>query len=132
MAKLTAAPGADPQGGGSSNGADAGKIPTYKDAETHDASMIQYVTAWALVLILLLILNRSKWGHALIYYGLALSLLLLVLVNYQAITTLLAPAGSRGVHSGDEPGHPVPEETTQEASPTRVVSGRAPRFQVST
>jgi hypothetical protein len=88
-----------------SSGTQGGAVAGYKDAEVTNQGFIQYVIAWSLVLILVLLLNRTKWGHALIYYGLALSLLILVLANYRSITELLAPASQPS--SDDEA--PVPE-----------------------
>jgi hypothetical protein len=117
-----------------------GGVATYNEATIDDASALQYLIAWGLVLLLILILNRSRWGHNLIYYGLALSLLLLVLVNYQAITALLAPATQN--NAGDdaaEPAAPVDtgtgagagQEPLGPSDPTSPVNARAPKFQTA-
>src|SRR5271166_4561346 len=97
-------------GGLSGNQASGSAGPAdYQAAETNDANALQWLMAWGLVLLLALLLNRARWGHALTYYGLSLSLLLLVLVNHQAIAALLAPAGDNsqataGAASGVEGG----------------------------
>lgn len=115
-------------------------VTLYHAAETSNPSVIKWAIAWGVVLVLLLLFNRSKAGHSLIYYGLVLSLLLLVVANYGPISALLAPASGIG---GSEPGPtPIPDPGTggppEGAQPgvtsdvTRPITGRrAPSFLTS-
>lgn len=101
------------------------------EPKTNDYNAIQYIGAWGLVLLLLMLLNRSRWGHALIYYALALSLLILLVGNYTAITGLLAPASQSANGTPDNiPASPdldagVPP-INQAIGPTAPITARAP------
>ncbi|MGZ6392508.1 MAG: hypothetical protein ACXWQZ_24990 [Ktedonobacterales bacterium] len=53
--------------------------------------IMRWVIAWAVVLLLLGLLNRTRLGHTLIYYALALMLLLLVVTQYKWFANVLQP-----------------------------------------
>lgn len=97
-----------PDGGAGTQTGNATTTTAYQAAETNDYSVVQYLIAWGIVFLILALLNRTRWGHALIYYALILALAVLLLVNYQAITSLIAPAS--GIQGGEEQGpNPIPE-----------------------
>ncbi len=54
----------------------------------------QIIVAWLLFGLLAWLLAKTKIGYTLIYYVLVLAILFLVLTQYQAITSLLAPLRS--------------------------------------
>lgn len=118
--------------------ADTAVDASYAAAETNNESAFKWLLAWGLVLILILVFNRTRWGHTLIYYGLALSLLLLVLANYQGITTLLAPASGGAGEESTSPGpnasasESTQDQTTQpDSTVSPSASVQAPRFQIN-
>lgn len=49
---------------------------------------------WAVILLLLFALNKTKVGHTLIYWGLVLILMFLFLNNYQRIQAVMIKGGS--------------------------------------
>lgn len=59
-------------------------------------SAYQVIVAWTLVLLLLWLIAQAKIGATLIYYTLVVMILFLVLTQYQAITSLLAPFTAPG------------------------------------
>lgn len=54
----------------------------------------RWVTAWAVILVVLFLLTRFRAGYVAVYYALALALLLLVVVNYGWFQSALAPLQS--------------------------------------
>lgn len=55
----------------------------------------RWILAWVVMLVALSVFNRTRMGHVIIYYSLALSLLLVFATQYQWFTWALAPLGSR-------------------------------------
>ena len=51
----------------------------------------QWLIAWAIMLVLLNLINRTRIGHVTIYYSLWLMLLFLIVTQYQFIASALAP-----------------------------------------
>jgi hypothetical protein len=107
-------------------------IAGYAQAETNDYSMVQYLVAWTIVLLLAIILNRTRWGHALIYYALVLALALLLVTNYAALTALLAPAGSESTGPGTADTGTDTIGPAQEASSPTLAAGSAAAGQIAT
>jgi len=58
---------------------------------TNTISAYRWVIAWIVLLIILALISRFKIGYTIIYYLLLLSIIFLVLTQYQAITSLLSP-----------------------------------------
>lgn len=56
---------------------------------------MQTLVSWLLFIILLMVLARTKIGHMLIVYVLWLAVILLLVVNYKAISNLLSPIGGQ-------------------------------------
>lgn len=116
-----------PPSGGATPGADSGATPGSTVA-SNDTSTVQFIAAWGIFLLLMVLLNRTRWGHAIIYYTLALAMLLLFLVNYRAVGAILAPV-SQG---GGEPMDTVPSDTTGPAGasqpPAGYVTAAAPKL----
>ena len=54
-------------------------------------SAYSWLIAWGVLLAALTLINRTKLGHAAIYYGLVLMLVFVILSNYRFIQTSLAP-----------------------------------------
>lgn len=57
---------------------------------THPSAYM-YLAAWALVLIVLFGLSRTKIGYVVIYYTLILAIVFLIVTQYNAIGAVLAP-----------------------------------------
>lgn len=68
-------------------------------------SAYRYLLAWAVGIVLLALLNRSRLGHALIYYTLILMIAFLVVTQAPYIAAALAPL-SEGDGPLEEPGPP--------------------------
>jgi uncharacterized membrane protein YgcG len=77
------------------------------------ASLLRWLLAWIVIGAFLALLNRSRWGHTIIYYSLILCIVLLALTQYQWISWALQPfqsltaggsSGSTRPASGSEPG----------------------------
>lgn len=75
-------------------------VPTSQGAPGSTAGAIDYARSllgWALVIIVLAALSRTRTGYVVIYYALWLAIIFLVLGSYQRVTDLLAyvraPAG---------------------------------------
>jgi hypothetical protein len=66
-------------------------------------SALRWLLAWGVLLILLSFVNRTRIGHALLYYGLALLIVFLVVTQYQWFSWALRPIGA-----------PVPQTTDSE------------------
>lgn len=56
----------------------------------------QWLVAWVVLLAILALLNRSRVGHALLYYGMLLLLVTLVLTNWRFIVSALSPINLLG------------------------------------
>ncbi len=52
-----------------------------------------WLIAWIAMIVFLVLINKSRLGHVIIYYALWLMLTFLLVTQYKAITTLLAPIG---------------------------------------
>lgn len=50
-----------------------------------------WLVAWGVMIAILTLVNRTRVGHAAIYYGLLLMLFFIIVSNYRFITTALAP-----------------------------------------
>ena len=50
-----------------------------------------WLVAWGVLIAILTLANRTRLGHAAIYYGLVLLLFFVIVSNYRFITTALAP-----------------------------------------
>lgn len=117
-------------------------IAGWGDAEINDYTLMAYLVGWGLFLLLLALFNRTRWGHAIIYYMLVLVLLVLVLGNYQAFGHLLAPVSGQLHGPPEEPGGGLPEGPNPpedqlhnpggiERSTTSPIRAAAPRFNIS-
>lgn len=76
------------------------------DAGTAD-SLARWVIAWAAGILIIWLLNKSRWGHTIIYYTLVLMLVFLALTQYQWIAWVLQPfshIGAAPSESSNDPG----------------------------
>lgn len=80
---------------------DAAAVP---GADEGPFSAFRWLLAWGVFLMLMSFVNRTRFGHALIYYGLALLILFLVVTQYQWFNWALAPLGSPEPQTGDTSG----------------------------
>lgn len=103
-------------------------IAGYGQAETNDNSAIAYIVAWTIVFLILALFNRSRVGHAIIYYLLALALFVLLVVNYQAIVSLIAPASGQVVNGPDATANSTTGPAQEASSPS---TGTSPAFSVT-
>lgn len=56
-------------------------------------SAYKWVIAWVAIIVLLGVLNRTRLGHVVIYYALALCLCLLIVLEAGNIAQIFAPLG---------------------------------------
>lgn len=78
---------------------------------TPSVSAYQYLVAWGVIFLILALINRSRIGHAAIYYTLVLAIVLLIVTQADAITSLLTPIIPH--NNGSEPVNNPPEGATQ-------------------
>lgn len=67
-----------------------------------NASTFQWLLAWAVVIVLASLANKTRIGHTLMYYGLWLLLLFLLVTQYKFIAAALAPVGQPIPSTGDK------------------------------
>lgn len=60
----------------------------------------RWMLAWAVAIVLLSLLNKTRLGHVLIYYWLWLLILFLVVTQYKFIASALAPLGEKAPGGG--------------------------------
>lgn len=76
---------------GAVSSANEGHIST-GGAPNHQApSAYAWLLAWGVLLATLTLINRTRLGHAAIYYGLVLMLFFVIVSNYRFVATALAP-----------------------------------------
>lgn len=68
------------------------------------SSAYRYMIAWLVIFVILFLLNRSRLGHAAIYYTLVLALVLLFITQAGAISSLVGPLQPGGSSSGSSNG----------------------------
>lgn len=76
---------------GATSGAAAAAADEAAGATSPSVETLRFVIAWAVVLMLLGLLNRSRLGHTAIYYALALMIFLLVVTQYRWFANVLTP-----------------------------------------
>jgi hypothetical protein len=54
-----------------------------------ELSTFRFVAGWILLIVLLSFANRTRLGHVILYYGLALMILFVLVTEYQRIVPLL-------------------------------------------
>jgi len=74
--------------------------PPKTDSTAQDVSAYRWVIAFSVIGLALFLISKWKVGYILIYYLAALALTFLLLTQYQAITTLLAPFNNGGSSNG--------------------------------
>lgn len=50
------------------------------------------IIGWAIVILILWAVAKNKLGHQILFYLVMLTILMLVLINYKAVTGLVQPA----------------------------------------
>lgn len=75
---------------------------TSSTTTSSNASTFQWLLAWAVVIVLASLANRTRIGHTLMYYGLWLLLLFLLVTQYKFIAAALAPVGQPIPSTGDK------------------------------
>jgi hypothetical protein len=71
-------------------------------ATDENASTFRWLLAWAIVIVLASLANKTRIGHTLMYYMLWLLLLFLVVTQYKFIAAALAPVGQPIPTDGDK------------------------------
>ena len=67
----------------------AGSLTEHAAPQHYDG--YAWLVAWGVMIAILTLVNRTRIGHAAIYYGLLLMLFFIIVSNYRFITTALAP-----------------------------------------
>ncbi len=57
---------------------------------------LRFVVAWAVAIMVLSLINRSRIGHAFLYYALVLMLFLLLVTQYRWFANVLEPITGKG------------------------------------
>jgi len=80
------------------NGASSGASDTAATglAGSGNVSAYSWLLAWGVLLAVVTLINKTRIGHAAIYYALLLTLFFVVLSNYRFIQTALIPFASIG------------------------------------
>lgn len=91
--------------------------PGSNTAGSGSYTSFQWLLAWTLLIVVLILAARTRIGYLLIYYALALSVLILLVTQYKWFAGVLAPFGSLRpglVAPGEKEagGHP-PESASQ-------------------
>src|SRR6185437_10222679 len=68
-------------------------------AGSGNVSAYSWLLAWGVLLAVVTLINKTRIGHAAIYYALLLTLFFVVLSNYRFIQTALIPFASIGASS---------------------------------
>lgn len=68
-------------------------------ADSGNVSAYSWLLAWGVLLAVVTLINKTRIGHAAIYYALLLMLFFVVLSNYRFIQTALVPFASIGASS---------------------------------
>lgn len=68
------------------------------------ASTYRWLLAWAVVLVLGGLANRSRVGHVAIYYALVLALFFLFVTQFQWLATVLSPITGQSTATGQNQG----------------------------
>lgn len=76
---------------------------TDKPVVSPAVGIMRWVIAWAVVIMVLALLNRTRLGHTLIYYALALMLLLLLVTQYKWLANVLQPITGKDAGSYTDP-----------------------------
>lgn len=62
----------------------------------------RWIVAWSIFLMIIFVINKTKLGHAILYYSLWLLLLFLLVTQYRFIAGALEPLGQKLPTSGEE------------------------------
>jgi predicted aspartyl protease len=62
-------------------------------ATTTTDNTFAWLLAWSVMIVMLVLINKTRLGHVIIYYALWLMLAFLIVTQYQAIANLLKPLG---------------------------------------
>lgn len=65
-------------------------------AQTPPGVAYRYIAAWTLIIVALMLLNKTAVGHTAIYYTLVLMIVFLLITQFHAIATVLAPLSNIG------------------------------------
>ena len=79
------------------SGSNGGQIAAAPDVQ--GASAFAWLLAFAVVIFILWLLNKTRIGHALLYYLLALAVISLLLINYRWLAGVLSPLTQFGSSS---------------------------------
>lgn len=62
----------------------------------------RFVLGWILMLTILALINKSRTGHVIIYYGLLLCIFLVLVTEYKQIAPLLSSISTIGEFNPDQ------------------------------
>ena len=79
-------------------------------ADSTNYSAMQWLVAWVVLITVLVFLARTRLGYLLIYYALAISVVILLVTQYKWFASALAPFQSLkpGVVAGSAAEEPAP------------------------
>lgn len=94
-------PGASPSPGNQAANPTVSYTMSQKDATLAQAAnstsaFYRWILAYTVIIVVLVVLNKTRVGHILIYYALALLLLLQLVINYQWFAQALSPITNIG------------------------------------
>jgi len=59
-------------------------------------NVFNFLLGWALMITLLMLINKTRLGHVIIYYSLLLAIMLILVTEYKKLAPLLAGIQSIG------------------------------------
>jgi hypothetical protein len=59
-------------------------------------NVFTFLLGWALMIVILMLVNKTRLGHVIIYYSLLLAILFILVIEYQSIAPLLTSLQSVG------------------------------------
>lgn len=86
---------------------------TARSAQSAGSYTFKWLMAWAMFVLILMLANRTRIGHATIYYLLVLAALLLLVTQYQWLANILAPISTLTLQPS------IPTPTAPTAAPGR-------------
>jgi hypothetical protein len=71
----------------------AAPIEVEETGQDDNENTFRWLVGWAVVIVLAALANRTRFGHAFLYYSLMLMLIFLVVTQYRFIIAALGPVG---------------------------------------
>ena len=71
----------------------------FADPVNDTVAMYKWIIAWIFIVLIFMLMNRTKLGHVLVYYSLLLLLAFTLVTQYQWVNDLLSPLFPQNQHN---------------------------------